>query len=181
MSLKQAIFGERSLTKVAAVFPTRDTAENAARYLHGLAGMSDTQVKLVGPVDGYREEALSRKLEPEQNGIWHTLLRAHAISGAIGAMLGGLVFLGLVLAEEAAVLSSPVMSLVSMLFFGTLFGLLVGGVITLRPDHSRVIAAVRNAVKHGYWAVVTHPVNSKQVAVVVDELGRRSLHVVRTL
>ncbi len=183
MSMKQAVFGERSLTKIAGLFRSRDGAESAAMQLSHIAGMDESQVKLVGPADGVGAGNVSfaRKLEPEQSGIWHTLLRAHAFAGAIGAVLGALLFLVLVFAGNPAVLSTPGMSLVAMVFFGTLFGLLVGGALTLRPDHARVIAAVREAIRQGYWAVVIHPVNQYQIDLALNELNLRCDRVVRTL
>lgn len=183
MSIKQAIFGERSLTKVAALFPSRATAESAAMQVRQATGMDESQVKLVGPPDGSTTSSspLSRKLEPEQAGIWHTLIRAHVLAGAAGAILGALLFLGLLAAGNVAVSSTPLMSLVSMVFFGGLFGLMVGGLITLRPDHARVISAVRHAIKRGGWAVVTHPVNHTQVEQATHELRLLSHQVVRTL
>lgn len=183
MSIKQAFFGEHSLTKVAALFPTHDSAESAARRTQQAAGMNQSQFKLVGPPDdGYSKGTpLSRKLEPEQAGIWRTLVRAHVMTGALGAVFGALMFMGLVIAGNVAVASTPIMSLVSILFFGTLFGLLVGGLLTLRPDHARVASAVRRAIRLGRWAVVAHPVNRKQTNLVMHELRMHSDDVVRTL
>ena len=99
---------------------------------------------LVGPPVGtaVNSPAFSRKLEPEQAGIWRTLIRAHVVAGTAGVIAGVLVYLGFLLADSAAVKSTPGMSLVAMVFFGGLIGLLLGGLLTARPDHVGVITTV---------------------------------------
>ncbi|MBT9566714.1 MAG: hypothetical protein IV085_00290 [Thiobacillus sp.] len=182
MKLKHIIFGERSLTKIAAVFENRDSAEHAAEYLTHAGMISDSQVNLVGPGDlaGPSSPPLSRKLEPEPSGIWHTLIRAHVFTGTLGAILGVLLYIGLMLSGNDAIQSTPYLSLFIMIFFGTTFGLLFGGLLTLRPDHYRVASLVRRAVAKGRWAVVTHPATHEQTEFVLDELHHRSDHVVRS-
>lgn len=118
MKIKRMIFGERSLTKVAALFADKSQAEDVAQRVKQVAELDDPQVYLVGPPDGAAPDspAFSRKLEPEQRGIWRTLIRAHVIAGTVGVVAGVLVYLGFVLANSAAVKSSPGMSLVAMVF-----------------------------------------------------------------
>ena len=183
MSLKQILFGEKSLTKIAAIFDSRGRAETTALRLRQAAGMSESQVKLVGPQDtaGIVDAPLSRKLEPESSGIWHTILRTHLVTGLVGVVLGALVYLSLWLLDNASVLTHPVLMLFVMLFFGMIFGLLLGGLLSLRPDHYRVMAAVRKAIKRGGWAVISHPVNHDQTRDVINELQRQRVNMVRSL
>lgn len=183
MKIKRVIFGERSLTKVAGVFMSRDGAEDAAQHLKQAAALADGQLFLVGPSDGgtFSSPAFSSKLEPEQAGIWRTLVRAHLVAGTAGVALGVLLYLGFVVAGSAAVTSTPAMGMVVFVFFGGVFGLLVGGLLTLRPDHYRVISAVRRAIGKGRWAVVIHPVTQAQIDQALSELRRRSDQVVRSL
>ena len=182
MNLKTSLFGERSVTKVAAVFDNRDLAETAAQRLKQVPGMEASQVQLVGPSDksGVVEAPLSRKLEPEQAGIWRTLIRAHIVTGLVGAVAGCALYLAFRWGQHPAILSSPLLSLGVMIFFGSIFGLMLGGLLTLRPDHYRVTAAVRKAIKRGRWAVVSHPVSPQQTTLVMNELRDRSPHVVRS-
>ncbi|MDO9007152.1 MAG: hypothetical protein Q8K57_16005 [Thiobacillus sp.] len=183
MKIKHLIFGERSLTKVAALFATKSVAEDVAQQVKVMAGLDDPQVYVVGPPDGgaVNSPAFSRKLEPEQAGIWRTLVRAHVVAGTAGVIAGVLVYLGFLLAASAAVKSSPGVSLVAMVFFGGLIGLLLGGLLTARPDHVRVITAVRRAIRRGRWAVVIHPVTQLQLDLAMRELRTRSDRVVRSL
>ena len=182
MRLKQLLFGERSLTKIAGIFETRGKAETTALRLRQAAGMSEAQVKLVGPQDtmGIVDPPLSRKLEPESSGIWRTILRAHFVTGVVGMTLGALLYLGLRFSGNESVLSHPFIALFVMLFFGGIFGLLLGGLLSLRPDHYRVMAAVRKAIKRGRWAVISHPLNHDQTREVINELHRHHVNVIRS-
>ena len=183
MKIKHVIFGERSLTKVAGLFMNRSGAEDAAQQVKRTAGLDDAQVNLVGPPDGdaLGSPAFSSKLEPEQAGIWHTLVRAHVVAGITGVAAGILLYLGFIAAGNAAVTSTAGMSLTAFAFFGGMFGLLVGGLLTVRPDHVLVITSVRRAVRKGRWAVVIHPVTRSQIDRAVSELRGRSYRVVRSL
>lgn len=183
MKIKRLIFGERSLTKVAGLFSSKSVAESVARQVRETAGLDEPQVYLVGPPDGaaFNSPAFSRKLEPESTGIWRTMIRAHVVAGGAGVIAGVLVYLGFVLAGSAAVKSTPGMSLVAMVFFGGLIGLLLGGLLTARPDHARVITTVRRAIRQGRWAVVIHPLTQQQLDVSMRELRDRSDRVVRSL
>jgi hypothetical protein len=183
MRIKHLIFGERSLTKVAGLFSGKGEAETAAQQLREAARLDDPQVYVVGPPDGAaaNSAALSRKLEPEQAGIWRTLIRAHVVAGSAGVVAGILVYLGFLSADTAAIESTPGMSLVAMVFFGGLIGLLLGGLLTARPDHAWVIATVRRAVRRGRWAVVVHPLSQQQLDAAMQELRARSDRVVRSL
>lgn len=183
MRIKRLIFGERSLTKVAGLFLSKSLAESVAQQVKETAGLDDPQVYLVGPTDGtaFNSPAFSRKMEPESKGIWRTMIRAHVFAGTAGVIVGILVYLGFVVADSAAVKSTPGMSLVAMIFFGGLIGLLGGGLLTARPDHARVIATVRRAVRQGRWAVVIHPLTQRQLDLSLRELHERSYRVVRSL
>lgn len=183
MTIRQVLFGEHSLTKVAGLFKTRRDAERVAWELKQNAGLSDGQVNLVGASDGtaLNSPTFSRKLEPEQAGIGRTLIRAHVISGLAGVGIGLLVYAGFVAARSNAILSTPGMSLVAMVFLGGLAGLLVGGLLSLRPDHYRVIAVVRRAIREEQWALVIHPVSDMQLDRSLKLLQARSYRVVRSV
>lgn len=181
--LKYLVFGEHSLTKVAGLFTSRSLAENAASQLQLEVGFDEARVRILGPSDtaGLRRGVLSRSLEPEQAGIWHTLIRAHLFTGSVGLTLALLVYVGFLLGNHPAVISSPGLSLMAMLFVGGVFGLMVGGFLSLRPDHHRVLVAVRRALRKEQWAVIAHPVTPREIDQAIRGLRLRSYRVVRSL
>lgn len=181
--MMHAFFGERSMTKVAGVFPARAQAEQAARRLTQASGFHDQQVEVLAPRDGRwaRADVLARKMEPDERGIWSTIIRAHVLAGAIGFLLGAALCLLLWMAGQPGVRSTPGIALVAMTGFGTTFGLLAGGLLSIRPDHGRVIALVRQYLRQGRWAVVAHPDSPEQIASAENTLKEGSEHVVRTL
>ncbi|NLC34916.1 MAG: hypothetical protein GX772_00440, partial [Alcaligenaceae bacterium] len=56
-----------------------------------------------------------------------------------------------------AIMSSPYYSAGAIVAFAIVGGLLLGGLITARPDHQIVIQAVDSATKAGRWSLVMHP------------------------
>jgi len=180
--LKQFFFGERSVTKVAGLFATRSGAEIAMHDLLDSCRLSATQVNVLNPLDGSpaRNDALDRAVEPEQRGIWLTVIRAHLVMGLLGLLAGVLLYAVLMAMDNAALRSTPGMGLVALAGFGATFGLMVGGVLALRPDHGRVIGIVRGGLQSGQWAVVVHPLDSGQTRQAMALLHQGSLRVMRS-
>lgn len=177
-----AVFGERSLTKVAGLFANRYNAETAARQLMQAAGLAEDQVRILPPAAGLNENAgkFAAQMEPEQGGIWHTIIRAHVSMGLVGAFVGSVVFLVLWGSGNPAIRSAPGFSFGSFTGLGVVFGLLVGGLLALRPDHARVIHRIRRGLQAGQWAVVAHPVNAGQTHRAMEYLKHGSEQVVRS-
>jgi len=147
-----SIFGERSLTVVAASFNDRRHAESAADELR--RHVDDIgKVAVVSPGD----TEVARKMEPEQRGIWRTLLRSHLILGVAGILIGLLVAIGLVMAPWPAAAASPWLTALFTATLGGFLGMMAGGLVTLRPDHGAVIRSMREKLKLGQWAVVARP------------------------
>lgn len=149
--------GERSFTLLAAVFRDRPTAERAALSVLN-AGDAPQQVSVVSPGDRY----LTRRLEPDPAGIWRTAVRSHGVLGAAGLLLGALGGLAMVAGNVAGAAQSPAQALVFGGVLGLFGGLIAGGLVTLRPDHARVIARVRGALARRRHAVVVRPVGRAQ-------------------
>lgn len=179
----RALFGEKSVSKVAGVYRLRGDAEHAAADLAGVAGIAPVQLRVLGPLDARRSrrEMFGRAVEPEGAAILRTALRAHAITGAIGAALGVLLFAALFLVGQPMVASSPLLAFIAFTGFATTFGLLAGGVLWLRPDHALLIDGLRRALAARRWAVVVHPVNERQFDAARDALRSSGAKVLRTL
>lgn len=151
-----SIFGERSLTVVAAAFDNRRRAESAADNLRRQIDRIGTVV--VVPPD---EPEVGRKMEPEQRGIWRTLVRSHLVLGVGGVSIGLLVAMGLVLAPWPAAAASPGLTALFAGTMGGFLGMMAGGLVTLRPDHGAVIRAMRAKLKSGQWGVVARPTDEE--------------------
>ena len=54
------------------------------------------------------------------------------------------------------------LSFIGIVGFAIVFGLLAGGVVSMRPDHGALAVTLREALAAGSWAVVVHPTNAEQ-------------------
>lgn len=147
-----AITGELSNSKVAAVFPSASAAREAARQVASSLSLDAAQVQLITPTEPHP----GRKLEPESRGIWRTIVVAHVRLGIAGAVVGVLAFVALRAAGIPFIVNSPVASALVLLFFGAVAGLMLGGLVSLRPDHDRYVEATRDAMAEGRTTVVVH-------------------------
>jgi hypothetical protein len=173
----QALFGEMATTKIAATFETEAAAASAVATLHSSTGLHTAQLQLIKPY----EKEYSKKLEPETRGILRTALRTHLILGAVGAVVGALVW-GLLYANGLpTIVSSPQASAVAFVFFSAVGGMLLGGLITSRPDHQIVIQRVQEATQTGRWSLVVHPRNPRQCDAAMAVLKKLDPHMVRSI
>jgi hypothetical protein len=177
MDISRYFFSERSLSKVAAVYDNESAAQVAALRVARLPQMQSRQVQVVRPFD----RDWGRRVEPEGIGIWRTAVRAHVACTLVGLGAALLVFLGLWTSGVTAIASTPGMSLVAMLLFGAMFGMMAGGLLTMRPDHDAVVAPVREAVNAGRWSVVVHPSSHSQLVATAHALGDTGVAIFRTL
>ncbi len=158
MSQTSPITGELSNSKVAAVFADTATARQAADTVIRSLSLTPAQVRVITPDEPYP----GRKLEPESLGIWRTILVAHAKLGIIGAVAGLAIFAVMYAMDVAFIVSSPIAAALVALFFGAVAGLMLGGLVSLRPDHDRYIQATRDAMAAGHTTVVVHAFSAEQ-------------------
>ena len=129
---------EVSNSKVAAIYPSNATARQQAERVKAALGLSDRQVQVLTPGD----RRVGRKLEPETHGIFRTMIWAHAKLGAIGLVVGLVLYFVLRAADVAFVTQSPMLSLLMLVVYGGVAGLMLGGLVTLRPDHDPYVMKV---------------------------------------
>lgn len=173
----QALFGELATTKIAAIFDTESAAATAAASIHSSTGLQATQLRMIKPY----EKEYSRKLEPETQGFARTAIRAHTILGAAGIVAGALFWWLLYAYGIPAIVSSPRFSAGAIIFFAAIGGMLLGGLVTARPDHQLVIQRVQTATKEGRWSLVIHPRSAKQCDAVLAVLSSLKADVVRSV
>ena len=161
-------FGERYRTLVAAAFRDRQLAESAALQLRR-EFQATVEVSVVGPTD----PQVARKLEPDSRGIWRTVVRGHHVFGA-GGVAVGLAVAWLLVGSSSAAAMSPGFTALFAGVVGAFLGMMVAGLLTLRPDHSLVIRKVRERLQQGQWEVVVHPTDrrlAKNAVAALQDVG----------
>lgn len=171
MDMKDSVFGEHSVTKVAGFFPDGDSAEAAANALSEAGILSPSKVRVMPPLPcpGLLLDELDEVIEPESQAIGLTLIRSHVTLGLLGLVVGGLAGASLLGAGSGLARSHPMAWELSCMVAGALLGTVAAAIVTLRTDHRALIHRIRTALGHGQWAVVAHPENGDQV--------RRAMHV----
>ena len=177
MTADSPLTGEMSNSKVAAVFTHAAQANAVATQLRSALQLSDAQVQVITPAD----RKPGRKLEPESHGIFRTIVRAHVRLGLLGAVAGAVAFGVLWAMELPLIVNSAVLAAAVMVAFGAVAGLMLGGLVSLRPDHDLYINKVYDALGEGHSAVVVHAFSRAQMAQAEDLLKAASGEVVSTL
>lgn len=172
-----AVTAEASGQKVAAIFSTEARARELAALIRSELALGDTQVRVVTPDD----RRPGRKLEPESEGIFRTMILAHARLGALGAVIGVVAFGAFWLGGVGMVVNAAAPAAFAMIVIGGFFGLMAGGLVTLRPDHDIYINRVFEAIGEGQCAVVVHALSTEQVEAAQDKLKAAGGEVVSTL
>ena len=171
------VTGEVSNSKLAAVFDGQRAAREAAVALCRELDLAPAQVKLVTADSA----DVDIKLEPEGGGIWQTIIQAHLWLGVWGVVLGLIAFALLYWGGVPFIVQSPVAAVLVLLFFGGTAGLLLGGLVSLRPDHDRYIHATHDAMAQGRTTVVVHALSQEQCGRAAAFLSARGADVTQTL
>lgn len=158
MTGPSAITEEVSNSKVAAIFTSEAIARGQASRLRQALQLAEAQVVVITP----QSSTPGRKLEPENHGIFRTMVWAHAKFGVLGALAGVLVFAILWSRGIPFIVNSPLLAGFSLLFFGAVAGLMLAGLVSLRPDHDPYLLKVMGALREGSSAVVVHAFSAQQ-------------------
>lgn len=137
---------------VSGIFSGRRTAQRRAEALVDQAGLETEQVRLVRPGD----DELARKVEPDSQGIFQTMLSAHLWAALAGLTIGIVLAWAMISVGPNWARSNPWFTVLAFAWVGTLATALLGGLITLRPDRDRVALSTREASDQGDWIVVAH-------------------------
>lgn len=171
------ITGEVSNSKVAAVLDSEAAAREAAQTVRRALRLRESQVRIVAPHDRHS----GRQLEPESKGIFWTMLRAHLWLGLLGVVVGAAAFWLLLTLRIPFIVNSAAYAAGVLIFFGAVAGLMLGGLVTLRPDHDLYILKVKDALEHGRYAVVVHATSHAQRTEAAELLRQASGEVITTL
>lgn len=150
--MKININKEKHPTKVGAIFNSEDKAQTAFSALHKSGDFIKSEIKLIPPYDsGY-----DKKLEPEDKKLGQTLLKSHLILALVGIVVGIFIASLLLLSGPIFLQEYIVATYLSISMLCAFIGLLIAGVISIRPDHDHLINKVRKASQKGQWAVIAH-------------------------
>lgn len=177
MNSKVTVTGESADHKLAAVFASEAEAQRAVEALASKTGLDDAQVKLISPGDTHQE----RQIEPESGGILHTMIRAHIWLGLAGAIAGAILFFVLYVSGIAFISQNGVTAAVVLTVIGGAIGLMAGGLVTLRPDHTRYAQAAQSALDKDQHVLTVHAHTSDELKTVIAELEHHPGRIVRTL
>lgn len=162
--MKLHVIEEKKPGKVGGVFESEAAAKNAVKSLVSEGAINLQNIELVEPRDASpeRDDALEHKMEPEDKGIARTLAKSHLILGATGLLAGLLASTLLITVGPQLARANPLFTFIPLTLIGVFLGLLLAGLISLRPDHDRLINKSRNAAKSGRWSVVVHTANTEE-------------------
>jgi hypothetical protein len=172
-----SITGETLHHKMAAIFDTEGGAEQAAANLRENTSLNDYQLFLIGPNDTHP----GWELEPEDRGIWKTLVRSHVWLGLAGLGVGLLVFFLLFGLDIRFVVENALTAAALAAAFGVVFGMLFAGLITIRPDHMPYVSMAQSALRKGKYVVAVHAASLDQLQEADSELQKLNVKTIRTL
>lgn len=171
------ITGETFAHKVAAVFENEADAKAAAAEIVRETSLADTQIFVVGPNDRHP----GWELEPEDRGIWKTFVRAHIWLGFFGMVFGVVLFFVLYGLSIGFVVANPLASIAIFVSFSGIFGMMLGGLITLRPDHMPYVSVATSALRRRKYVVAVHATSLSQLNEAKAQLKKFNVQTVSTL
>jgi hypothetical protein len=177
MNITTQLSGEDLDHKLAVVFDSESSARNIAEILRNALRLGWHQIHVIGPNDRHP----GFELEPEDRGIWRTMVRAHVWLGIAGAIGGLLLFAVLFFVGIEFVVANAFTTAVIAVAFGGIFGLMFGGLVTLRPDHMPYISMAQSALRKGKYVLAVHASSADQLAAAKAELHKMNLETITSL
>lgn len=177
MERRMGLTGEESDHKVAGIFGHAERLQECRDQLVRSIERVEQRLEPLEP----GQESPAWLLEPEPRGIWHTLVRAHLWLSLAGVVAAGLAFAVLIALDVAFVAQNPWASAISLIVFGAIGGALLGGLVTIRPDHTTYIARVRAALDDKRHVLVIHAADRAQMKEVRKCVERHADETVATL
>ncbi len=174
MTPSSRVSGESIDHKLAAIFDNDSEAKKSVDAVLEAASLNPDQVKIVRPGDTHP----GWELEPEDRGIWRTLLRSHLWLGLLGAVVGLVVFLLLFGVGVGFIVNNGLVAAVVLAALFAVLGLMAAGLVTLRPDHMAYIVTAQSALRAGKTVVAVHARDRAQLEAAKKELQRWSVKTV---
>ena len=176
MARHELISGEHFDHKLAAIFDSEPAATSWLETLSNDTSLQRSQLMVIQSGDRHP----GWELEPEDRGIWKTLLRSHLWLAVAGAVLGGALCVVLMVLGVGFVSANGLTALMVFVGFGAVFGLLAGGLVTLRPDHSPYLVKAQSALRRGKIVLAVHARTHEQLEEAQRVLKGANVEVVST-
>ena len=167
---------EKHTGRVAAVYSDRDSA-NAAKQKLIDNGISPDVINIIQPDD----VNISRKLEPVSHGIAKTIVKSHGWLGLIGMIIGVLIATALVIVGPEMTQSNPLYTYFVFVFFGVTFGMMVAGIVSLRPDHDPLITKTIEASHEHHWTLIVQTDDHKEINLIKNLLKGSAISMRETI
>lgn len=171
------IVGEQYPHRLGAVFATEKSARSAMEHLILDMNFDEHQIRLVRPGD----VAPERKVEPETRGVRETLWHSHLFFGLTGLLVALGVGAALLASGLAIARSAPVLTFAVLGFFGVSAGVITAGVLSLRPDHDRLVDRAVEAANSGEWMVLVHTAERHEADAAREELEGSAVEIRESL
>lgn len=156
LDMKDEVAIDPAPVDVGAKFTSMEAAERAVMRLES-KGIAAAQVEILAG-DGRMHVARG----VERRATRRALIRWHVLLGAAGLLLGVLLWLFAWYSGATLVLAMPALMLVIAAIFGALAGMLVAGLLALRPDKGWIAAAARDDARAGDVPVIVHATGRQQ-------------------
>lgn len=167
---------EKYTGRVAAVYGDEASAHAAKQKLID-NGISPSLINVVKPDDS----AISKKIEPDSQGIAKTIVKSHGWLGLIGVIAGILIATILVFSGPEMTQSSPLFTYLVFIFFGLLFGMMLAGMISIRPDHDPLITKTIEASHEHHWTVTVQTEEHEEITLIKQLLGGSAISMSESL
>lgn len=163
--------------QIASVFESKENAHRAIQNVVKTSVIEAPQITLVEPGD----TEFNRKLEGDSKALGNMMWYSHLILGAAGLIIGLIVAYFLVEFGPALTKQNPLFTYVAMISPGLFVGIFVAGLISLRPDRTKIIEVVRKAIKSKHYAVIVNLRRGQSASDISDLMKRYSSQVVQTM
>ena len=156
LDMKDTVAIDPAPVDVGARFDSRAAAKNAVERL-AAQGIAAAQVEIV---DESGEMQVARAAE--RRATRKALIRWHVLLGAAGLVAGVLCWLFAWYARLPLALAMPGLMLFVAAAFGAVAGLLLGGLLSMRPTKGWLAAAAHDDARAGDFPVVVHATDRDQ-------------------
>lgn len=176
MKQEMGMTGERSNHKVAGIFNDDAALAQCKQELEKALGQS-VVMDALNP----ESERVGRRLEPESTGIWRTLVRSHLWLALAGAVIGLIIFAVMVAMGVAFVVQNLLASAALLIVFCAAGGAMLGGLVTLRPDHVPLNTRIDSALDNRQFVLLVHLTSADQMSSAKACLERHAEETLSTL